>query len=111
MPWHPDVPDFITEKPRALEKIERLSPEVIHAMTHLEMEEHIEDAATGLAKAYHDKCKQRMDYGMDECVLLVAGALSQTGGSIGGEIGSLMVGKSLDEAKQACRRFFPEEES
>ena len=108
MPWHPDVPDFINEKPHALEKIERLSPDVMNAMTHLEMEEHIEDAAASLAKSYHDKCKQRMDYGVDECIMLVSGALSQTGGSIGGAMGSLMVGKSLDEAKQACHRYFPE---
>jgi hypothetical protein len=107
MPWHPDVPDFIIEKPHALEKIERLSQDVINAMTHLEMEEHIEDAASGLAKAYHDKCKQRLDYGVDECILLVAGALSQTGGSMGGVMGSLMVGKSMDEAKRACHQFFP----
>ena len=110
MAWHPDVPDFLAEKPHELEKLEKFSLEIINAMTHLELEEHIEDAAYALARTYHHQCRQRQDYGFDECVLIVSGALSQTGSSIDGKLGPLMVGTSLDSAKTACRQYFPEEE-
>jgi hypothetical protein len=110
MPWHPDIPDFPIDKPHALEKLEKLSPDVINAMTKLEISEHIRDAAQSLAKTYHDKCTQREDWGYDECVLLVSGALSQTGGSITGKMGPVMVGKSTEAAHKACRQYFPEEE-
>lgn len=110
MSWHPDIPDFPAEKPHQLEKLERLPSDIINAMTHLEVEEHIRDAALSLANVYHKKCKKRRDFGYDECVLLVSEALSQTGASIEGKLGPLMVGESNGVAHMACRQYFPEEE-
>lgn len=101
-----DIPDFPFPKPRELEKLERLPPEVIHAMTRVEMEEKIRDAAVSLAKVY---MLNTPSADFDECLLLVSGALSETGGSIPGQLGALMVGTSLQTAEDACRDYFPDD--
>lgn len=110
MNWRPDIPDFPGEKPYLLEKLENLPPEMINAMTGLEVSEHVRDAANSLARGYHHDCKKNRDYGYQECVLLVSGALSQTGSSLSGQLGASMVGKSQTAASEACRVYFPEEE-
>jgi hypothetical protein len=109
MPWHPDIPDFLTEKPQSLEKLEKLPSDIIHAMTGLEIDEHIRDAANGLAANYYTHCKKNKDYGYQECVLFVSSALSQTGSSLDSKLGLLMTGKSLESAKRACRQSFQDE--
>jgi hypothetical protein len=110
MPWHPDIPEFPGGKPRILEKLEKLPPEMINAMTGLEVDEHVRDAANSLAQGYHSHCKKNKDYGYGECVLFVSGALSQLGSSVSGKLGMNMVGKSHQSASEACKQYFPEEE-
>jgi hypothetical protein len=110
MPWRPDVPDFPGEKPHILEKLERLAPEMINAMTGLEINEHVRDAADSLADGYHSHCKKNKDYGYGECVLFVSGALSQLGSSVSGQLGLALVGKKHKSASEACRQYFPDKE-
>lgn len=104
MNWHPDVPDISAKKPRELEKIEKLPISVLNAMTPLELEEKIRDAADGLAKSYMQAAKERAT--VDECIIFVAGALTQTGGAIDGKAGAAMVGKSDHAAETACKQLF-----
>ncbi len=82
----------------------------MNAMTGLEIDEHIENAAHALAKSYHHSCKKRTDYGYEDCVMMVSGALSQLGASLDNKLGSTMVGESLEAAKRASREFFPDED-
>ncbi len=106
MPWHPDVPDFPLDKPPEIEKLEKLPLSSLNAMTIVEAEERIRDAAEGLAKSYTKRSGSKGTY--DECVLVVTGALQETGSAINGKMGSLMVGISEHSAKDACRKFYPE---
>jgi hypothetical protein len=109
MPWPPDVPDFLFKKPLELEKLEKLPPEIIHAMTRVEIDEKIRDAADSLSKSY-SSCPSSELKNYDKCVAVVSGALSETGSSLPGQLGSLMVGTGYDAAQRSCRQFFPEEE-
>lgn len=110
MPWRPDIPDFPGKKPHMLEKLEKLPPEIIHAMTGLEVNEHVRDAANSLASSYHSNCVKNKDYGYNECVLFVSGALSQIGSAVEGQLGIAMVGTSQNSASEACRQCFPDNE-
>lgn len=110
MGWHPDIPDFPAVKPVLLERLEKLPPDTLNAMTGLEIEEHVRDAAEALANSYHDSCKKNRDYGFDECVIYVSGALSQTGSSLNGHLGMVMVGESQKAASDACKQYFPQQE-
>jgi hypothetical protein len=106
MSWPPDVPDFLSKKPSALERLESLSPELINAMTDVEMIHHIHDAALGLAESYQRECQDRSSYGYEDCVLFVAEALVETGAAIDGKLGSQMISKSQQEAKNASQQCF-----
>jgi hypothetical protein len=110
MPWHPDIPDFLNEKPHEIENIEKLTVEMMNAMTGLEIDEHIENAAHALAKSYYNLCQNRTDYGYEECVMIVSGALSELGASLDSKLGSAMVGESVHAAKKASREYFPEDD-
>lgn len=104
MNWHPDVPDISAKKPRELEKIEKLPPTVLNAMTPLELDEKISDVADGLAKSYMAAANGNAT--VEECIIFVAGALTQTGGAINGKAGAAMVGKSGHAAEIACKQLF-----
>ena len=110
MSWHPDIPDFLNEKPQEIENIEKLTAEMMNAMTGLEIGEHIENAAHALAKSYYNLCQNRRDYGYEESVMVVAGALSELGASLESKLGTAMVGESVHAAKKASRHYFPEED-
>jgi hypothetical protein len=110
MSWHPDIPDFLNEKPREIEILEEFTPEMMNAMTGLEVNEHIENAAHALAKSYYNFCQNRTDYGYDECVMIVSGALSELGASLDCKLGTTMVAESISAAKKASREYFPEGE-
>lgn len=101
-----DVPDFPFPKPKEIEKIEQLPPEIIHAMTRVEMEEKIREAATSLAQAYFN-CSPSEKANYEECLLLVSAALTETGGAVPGQLGSLLVGTSQKAASEAARELFP----
>ena len=104
MNWHPDVPDINVKKPRELEKIEELPISVLNAMTPLELDEKIRDAADGLAKNYVKAASGKAT--VDECILFVSGALTQTGAALNGKAGAAMVGKSDKAAENACKQLF-----
>lgn len=108
MTWPPDVPSFPIKKPHTIEKLEKLPKEILNAMTFVEMEEKIRDAAVSLAHAYNNlKTSREVSY--EECVLYVSGALTETGGDINNELGERMIGESQSAASHACREFFPDE--
>lgn len=107
MNWHPDVPDISVKKPRELAKIEELPISLLNAMTPLELDEKIRDAADGLAKNYVKAAKEKAT--LDECIYFVSGALTQTGGAIDGRAGAAMVGRSDRAAETACKQLFPDE--
>lgn len=103
-----DVPDFPFPKPKELEKLELLPPDVIHAMTRVAIEEKIHEAAVSLAKIYM-RSTPPSKASFDECVMWVSMALSETGGSIPGQLGAHMVGTSRQVAEDVSRDFFPDE--
>lgn len=102
MSWPPDVPDLPMEKPKELEILEELDDHVLNAMTDVEVEERIRDAAVALATAFHNEIGG--DY--ETCVIVVSGALKETGGAIGGPFGEAMIGLSHTETEYACRLVF-----
>lgn len=106
MSWPPDVPDFPIKKPYEIEKLERLPRNILNAMTKVEIEEKIRDAADSLAKTYFHTKQETGS--MDECALIVSGALEQTGSSINGKLGTLMIGTSKEASQRACKRYYPE---
>jgi|688.fasta_scaffold84469_5 hypothetical protein len=105
MPWPQDVPDFPLKKPDTLEKLEQLSPQILNAMTQVEAEEKIRDAADSLAKSYYKAYKDKGN--LSECSLIVSGALEQTGGSLPAKFGALMIGKSKEEGERSCKNYYP----
>lgn len=106
MSWDIDTPDLPFKKPEVLEKIEQMGLDQRESLDPQEMEAHIDEAAYSLAKAY--KKLEESDY--EGCVAVVHSALNEMGGSIDGKMGSLMVGKSEQSAKAACKLAFEEEE-
>lgn len=110
MPWHPDIPDLpdlALEKPHALERLEKLPPESLNAMTQVETEERIRDAANGIVTAYSKNRGSKANY--EECVYLVSAALAQTGEALPGNVGKTLVGRSEIAAEEACKLIFPNE--
>ena len=105
MSWDPSDADLLLEKPNAINILEKLSPAFLDSMPGVEVEEKIRDAAEALAKTYQRKTK---DGNYEMCVMLVAGALTQSGSDIGGSVGTLMIGTAESKAKAACRLFYPE---
>lgn len=108
MPRPDDIPDFPFPKPKELEKLELLPPEVIHAMTRVAIEEKIHDAALSLAKIYMRNTPPSKA-SFDECAMWVSMALLETGGSIPGQLGTYMVGTSRQVAEDVSRDYFPDE--
>ncbi len=106
MTFPEDIPDFPFPKPHELEKLEQLPPEVIHAMTPVEVDEKVREAAASLAKSY---MLHAPEPNYEECFLLVSGALTETGGAIPGQLGALLVGTSRQAAEEACGSYFPDE--
>ncbi len=109
MTWHPDVPDLPMNKPHELERLEQLPHSILNAMTRTEIDEKIRDAADSLAQEYHRVNGEQGS--LSECVLIVGGALSQTGNSISGHLGQIMVGTSTEAATHACADYYHEHPS
>ena len=105
MLWHPDVPELEIKKPTEILQFEELSPEILEAMSTMEIHARIDRAAEAVAREY----KKEKDESYDECVNIVSIALSVTGNAIGGKVGALMVGRSDSSAIQASRLVYPEE--
>lgn len=103
-----DIPDFPFPKPKELENLELLPPEVIHAMTRVAMEEKIHDAAVRLAKVYMLNTPATKA-SFDECAMWVSMALTDTGSAIPGQLGALMVGTSRHVAEDVSRDYFPDD--
>lgn len=101
-----DVPDLPFEKPKKLEDLEETPPQILHAMTSVELEEKVRDAAESLASAYYKHSLQ--EGSLDDCTSLVSGVLQQLGSSIDGDAGPVIVGISHHEAHQACKLYYPE---
>ncbi|MCE5319055.1 MAG: hypothetical protein LLG04_17045 [Parachlamydia sp.] len=103
-----DIPDFLFPKPWELEQLELLPPEIIHAMTRVAMEEKIHDVAVTMAKLYmlHTPPSKAS---FDECSTLVSMVLKETGGSIPGQLGALMVGTCQQVAEDVSRDYFPDD--
>ena len=106
MTWPPDVPDYPIKKPREIENIERMPPEILNSMRKVEIDEKIGDAADSLAKSYFDSYKEKGS--LSECSLIVSGAQKQTGSSIGGNLGMSMVAESKEKAEEACKEYYPD---
>lgn len=104
MTWYPDA-DIPIKKPKALEKIERLGPKILNAMDPIEVDEVVNDAAVGVAEEYH----KELGGNYEDCVNIVSVALTVTGNSISGQVGSHMIGNANILAQQVCRNIFPEE--
>lgn len=102
-----DIPDMSLSKPKFIEKLEQLPSDIIHAMTQVEVEEKIRDAAESVAAKYYKK------YGDDggnypECVRTVSGILSELGQDLPGQLGLTMIGKSKGASEQACAEYYSE---
>lgn len=106
MSWELDTPEVPLKKSAALEKLEQMSLDQLNAMDRQEVNERIEEAAFGLARAYH-KIKGS---DCDTCIGIVHSALSQTGGALGGKVGAIMVATSVQAAENACRVVFTQED-
>lgn len=105
MSWELDTPQFPIKKPAALETLEEMHPEQRNAMDRVEVDERIEEIAYGLAKAYHNK----KPHDFDTCIAIVAAALKETGGAVGGSFGAIMVGTSQEVAEKVCKVVYDEE--
>ena len=103
MSWDLDTPNIPFKKPKLLANLEELAPSQREAMDPVEVKEHIRDVANSLAKAYKETKKGNYE----GCVLIVNSALSETGSSLGGKMGTTMVALSGKAAEHACREFFP----
>lgn len=99
-----DVPNLPFKKPKSLSDLERLSSAQREAMDFEEQKERIQFIADSLAKAY----AKNKNGDFEGCVLVITSALSETGGSIDGEMGANMVGLSHQAAETACRLVYPE---
>lgn len=106
MSWELDTPQVPFRKSPQLARLEQLEFHVREAMDRQEVNERIEEAAYGLALAYHKSPKN--DY--DTCVALVHQALSETGGALGGKFGEIMVGTSEKVAEKICKIVYNKEE-
>lgn len=103
-----DVPNIPLKKPRALEKLEKQSSEILNAMTPVELDEKIEDVARALAENYAEQMGKDATY--DGCLMVVSEALTQTGASIENrKTGDRMIGTCDAKAKEACKILFPDE--
>jgi hypothetical protein len=104
MEWHPDVPDLPIKKPKKIERLEKMDRRSLDSMPKVEVQELVDDAAQSVADAYKKEVKGA---NFDECVEIVSVALSVTGSSIGGTVGTLMVAESESASQRACRLTFP----
>jgi hypothetical protein len=101
-----DVPNLPFPKPIQLERLEKIRREQWNAMDEVEVNEHVQEAADGMAYTYRKTGGN--DYNM--CISIIISALTEMGGALGGEAGAFMVGNSTEAAHQACRVAFPEDE-
>lgn len=104
MPSDENTPSNALTKPPQLIHLEQLSAEQLNAMTPVEVEERIEEAAYALADNY----QHEMQGGYKECVETVSTILFSTGAAINTQVGHLMVAKCEAYAAGACRIYFPE---
>lgn len=105
MKWHPDVPDLPFEKPVEIEELEQMDRRVLDSMPGVEVDEKVDDVADAVARAYK---RESSESSYDECVEVVSTALTVTGSSIGGHVGTALIARSEHAAKTACQLAFPE---
>lgn len=103
-----DVPNIPFKKPIPLERLEKLTYAQREAMDPTEIEERVQEAAEGLAWMYRKSKGDKGDY--ESCVGIIGSALTQTGQSLGGQMGAVMVGISDRLARRSCREAYPEED-
>jgi hypothetical protein len=106
MSWELDTPQVPFEKSLQLARLEQLEFHVREAMDRQEINERIEEAAYGLALAYHKDKKH--DY--TTCVAMIQQALSETGAALGGKFGAIMVGTSQKIAEKISKIEYNKEE-
>lgn len=106
MQWNEDDLQLPIDKPAPLLSLEKLSDSQLNAMTDVEIDERMDEAAFASAHKYCNKVPQG---NYDECVAVVSILLNTSGASVGGKVGAKMVASSESLACQACRRMFPPE--
>lgn len=106
MQWSEDDLQLPIDKPVQLLSLEKLSDSQLDAMTDVEIDERMDEAAYATAHKYCNKVPQGS---YEECVAVVSVMLNTSGAAMGGKVGGQMVAHSESLACQACRRMFPPE--
>lgn len=106
MQWSEDDLQLPIDKPAQLLSLEKLSDSQLDAMTDVEIDERLDEAAYASA---HNYCKKVPQGTYEECAAVVSVMLNTSGAAVGGRVGGKMVAHSEPLACQACRHMFPQE--
>ncbi len=106
MVWDLDNPDIPINKPKEIRELEAMGKADRESMPPREMDEKVEDAAEGIARAY----KKLPGSNYQDCLDVVSVALNVTGAALEGKFGTHMLSLSDSEAERACKLIFDIEE-
>lgn len=104
MSWPPDTPDLPIRKPKEIEKLESMDTVSLNSMPGMEIDETVDDVAYAVARDY----RKSGGKDIDECINIVSIALSMTGSSLGGKLGTAMVAASNSASIKASHLVFDE---